>query len=247
MEISILVTVKNDLMNIKSLISSLKQNIGKYEVVVVDAHSSDGTFEYLKSEKENLQMILIQKEGNRAIGRNESIRASSGAKMIFLDSDTIISNQWLEILKTYLDRDVVAGKIVQTGHSKWSELERVPMIYDGRDVTYPANNYMIGRTVIEGVGAFDERFNTAEDIDMNIRLMRAGYNITYADDLVVYHNPRQDFSALMRQSFNDGKGRKIIKEKYGLKSSFNISNLKKHPMIEFSRLTAGMLGYITGG
>ena len=247
MEISILITVKNDLENTQLLISTLKSLDKDFEIVVVDAYSTDGTFEYLQSETEDINLVLGRKKGNRAIGRNECIRLAHGKKFVFLDSDTEITNSWATTLKRSMNRDIVAGRIVQTPNSRWSDLDRVPMLYMGKDVTFPSNNLMYSRAVIEKIGTFDEAFNTAEDIDLNIRAINGGFEIFYDENLIVSHHPRETYSSLFRQSYGDGIGRRLILKKHGLKSNFNKTNLKKHPIIETSRLAFGMLGYVFGG
>ena len=247
MEISILITVKNDLENTQQLISTLKSLDKDFEIVVVDAYSTDGTFEYLQSETEEINLVLGRKKGNRAIGRNECIKLAQGKKFVFLDSDTEITNSWATTLKRSMNRDIVAGRIVQTPNSRWSDLDRVPMLYMGRDVTFPSNNLMYSRAVIEKIGTFDEAFNTAEDIDLNIRAINGGFEIFYDENLIVSHHPRETYSSLFRQSYGDGIGRRLILKKHGLKSNFNKTNLKKHPIIETSRLAFGMLGYVFGG
>lgn len=247
MEISILTTVKNDIKNIGLLISSLKTLDRDFEIVLVDAYSTDGTYEYLQKVGNDMNLVLSRKKGNRAVGRNECIRLSHGKKLVFLDSDTEISSNWGQTLKAFKDRDIMAGKIVQDTGSRWSDLERVPMLYKGKDVTYPSNNLVYDRKVIDEIGTFDEQFNTAEDIDLNIRAIEHGYEIFYNENLLVHHHPRQTYSSLLKQSYSDGIGRRLIKKKYGLKSSFNRVNLKKHPLIESSRLAFGMMGYVFGG
>jgi glycosyltransferase involved in cell wall biosynthesis len=247
MEISILVTVKNDLNNTKVLISSLKKLGKDFEIVVVDAYSTDGTYEYLQSETDSMGLILSRKEGKRSVGRNECIRLSSGKKLVFLDSDAEITATWELALKKQIFRDILAGKIMQERGAIWSDLERVPILYKGRDVTFPSNNLMYSRTVIEEIGNFDERFNTAEDIDLNIRAIENGYEIFYDENVVISHHPRQSYWSMLKQSYNDGIGRRLIREKYGLRSSFNKRNLRRHPLIETTRLASGMVGYLFGG
>ncbi len=246
MEISILVTVKNSLENLRSLILSLQSLDKGYEIVVVDAYSTDGTFEYLQGLNRDSRVVIGRKKGNRAVGRNECIRLSRGEKLVFLDSDTQISDSWGKSLEAAVTHDIVAGRIIQQPEYRWSDLGRVPMLFNGKDVTYPSNNLMYSRYVIDEIGMFDERFNTAEDIDLNIRAVMKGYEIFYDQNLVVYHHPRQTFASLMRQSYSDGIGRRLIRKKYGLRSSFNTVNLRKHPVIESSRLAFGFLGYVFG-
>lgn len=246
MEVSVLVTVKNDLSNVKVLVSSLRFLDKEFEIVVVDAYSTDGTYEYLLSKKEETSIVLARKRGNRSVGRNECIRLASGKKLVFLDSDSEVTENWGLILKGNINRDIVAGKIVQKPESRWSDLGRVPILFNGKDVTYPSNNLMYSADTIEKVGLFDERFNTAEDVDLNIRAIKSGFEIFYDDDLVIFHHPRETLISLLQQSYHDGAGRRLIMKKHGLGSSFNASNLRNHPILESSRLVSGMLGYVFG-
>ncbi len=247
MEISVLVTVKNDVENMKLLISSLK-TLGKdFEIVVVDAYSTDGTYEFIKSEADRERFIVSQIEGKRAVGRNECIRLSHGDKLVFLDSDSEITPGWETALKGQISREILAGKIVQELGSRWSDLERVPMYYKGKDVTFPSNNLMYSRNVIDKIGRFDERFHTAEDIDLNIRAVEMGYEIFYDEGVVIFHHPRKSYVSMLKQSYSNGIGRRLIMEKWGIKSSFNRANLRRHPFIESTRLISGMLGYTIGG
>ncbi|MEM4103687.1 MAG: glycosyltransferase [Thermoplasmatales archaeon] len=247
MDISVLITVKNDRDSIPRLMESLRTFSGLFEIVVVDAYSTDGTYEYLEDIREKMGLILSRKAGKRSVGRNECIRLSSGSNLVFLDSDTEVSRNWGEILMRDMGRDIVAGRIIQESVKKWADLSRVPMYFEGTDVTFPSNNLMYSRKVIEKIGTFDENFNTAEDIDLNIRAVKAGFKIFYDEELVVFHRPRLSFSSLMKQSYYDGVGRRLIRKKHGLRSSLNFSNLKKHPFIESSRLVSGIIGYAFGG
>ncbi|MEM0141112.1 MAG: glycosyltransferase [Thermoplasmatales archaeon] len=246
MDVSVLITVKNDRRNIARLMESLRSVKGRFEIVVVDAYSTDGTYEYLEGIKEEMDLILSRREGRRSAGRNECIRMSSGSKFVFLDSDTEVSADWGEKLIKNKDKDIVAGKIIQKSEKKWADLNRVPIYFEGNDVTFPSNNLMYSRSVIEKIGMFDENFNTAEDIDLNIRAVRAGFSIYFEKELVVYHYPRVSFRSLMMQSYYDGVGRRIIRRKHNLRSSLNLSNLRKHPFIESARLLSGMTGYLFG-
>lgn len=246
MDISVLITVRNDLMNVQRLMESLSSQEEEFEMVAVDAFSDDGTFEYLKSLSSTLKLILSQKKGNRSIGRNECIRLSTGKKLVFIDSDSEVPKGWISSLKQSMGNDITAGSIIQKSGKRWADLGRVPLFFKGNDVTYPTNNLMISRYVIDKVGLFDERFNTAEDVDFNIRAVEAGFKISYAKGIFIYHFPRDSYSSLMKQSYHNGVGRRLIKRKHGLKSNFNRENLKKHPIIEISRLTFGMLGYAFG-
>ncbi len=247
MEVSILVTVKNDVENMRRLLDSLKNVRGNYELVIVDAYSTDGTYELILKEKDNFNLKLDRLKGNRATGRNRTIEISTGKMLAFIDSDSEVTPDWLENLLNHSNEDIIAGKIIQKSQKRWADLGRVPIYVDNKDVTYPSNNLIYNRKVIDKIGMFDTKFHTAEDVDLNIRAVKSGFLIKEADDVVIFHYPREDYISLIKQSYYDGIGRKILKRKYGVGSKLNVSNLRRHPVIESSRLLFGMIGYIFGG
>jgi glycosyltransferase involved in cell wall biosynthesis len=247
MEVSILITVKNDRTNMIRLLNSLSNEVGKNaEVVIVDAFSTDGTYEILKNYEDKLILKVDRVRGNRAIGRNRCIELATGENFIFLDSDTEVTPGWFAEFKKHFEKPIVAGRIIQKGNVKWNDLGRVPMLFQGKDVTFPSNNLKYSKAVIDEIGKFDVRMHTAEDIDLNIRAIMKGYDIFYAEDVVIYHYPRENLRSLLKQAYSDGIGRKYINKKYKLKSKFNVNNLKAHPIIEFLRLSAGIVGYLLG-
>ena len=246
MDVSVLITVKNDVENSRRMLRSLYGVKGEFEVIVVDAYSDDGTFELFVDEGKNLRMTVERKKGNRAMGRNRCIELSTGRKLVFLDSDTEVPADWIQKLIKHSDKDIVAGKIIQKSDKKWGDLGRVPIYFKNQDVTFPSNNLMYDRSVLDNIGRFDEAFQTAEDIDLNVRAVEAGFNIEYVEELEIFHYPRMSYFSLLKQSYYDGVGRRILKRKHGLKSSLNLSNVKRHPIIEVSRLGMGMLGYTIG-
>jgi len=247
MKISVLITVKNDANNMRRLIQSLKRVRGDFEVVVVDAYSDDGTYELLLGEKENLNMVIDRLKGNRAVGRNRTIQLAKGEKLAFIDSDSEVPEDWIERIISHEKEDIIAGMIIQKSDMKWADLGRVPIYFKGQDVTYPSNNLIYSRNVIDKIGLFDVRFHTAEDVDLNTRAVNAGFKIKYAEDVFIYHYPREDYISLIKQSYYDGIGRKLLKKKYDIGSKLNLSNMRKHPMLETYRLLFGMMGYLLGG
>src|SRR3989344_7836613 len=116
-KVSVIIAVYNrkDLMK-KTLDAMLSSNYKNYEIIVADGDSTDGTkellFHYAKKYK-RLKLIIV-KEPGRAIARNKAIKKSTGRIVIFVDSDCIVSKNWMkEIVKPFSDPKV-GGVIGQT-------------------------------------------------------------------------------------------------------------------------------------
>src|SRR5207247_7521219 len=114
-----------------------------------------------------------------------------GEAVAFIDGDAIANPFWIRELREGLRRhDIVAGRTIQIGYRPFEELERVELIVQGTDVTYPSSNLAYRKAVLDEIGGFNEGLVTAEDIDLDIRAVRAGHPIVFRADAIVEHRTR---------------------------------------------------------
>jgi glycosyltransferase involved in cell wall biosynthesis len=255
--LSVVVTVRNEEVHLPQLLDSLLVQEGLFEIILVDAESRDNTaeiaFRYERSHPDRLR--VIRRSGSRGAGRNIGVRASRGEFVAFIDGDCIADSQWLRILRGNLrPAGVVAGRTVTVGKPKYGKLERVELFEKGNDVTYPSCNLAYDRALFLRLGGFDQRFVTAEDIDLNLRAVEAGASIQYDAGAVVYHHLRANFLRFLIQAFWNGYGRKQLTEKHGnLWRNYRLRRLLsgQRTAISWARLIAAMGGYFfrvtTGG
>ena len=104
MDVSIIIVNYNTCQMTMECITSIveKTHSISYEIIVVDNASEDGSKE-LFEKKENIKYIYLNT--NIGFGRANNIAAkySSGKYLFFLNSDTLLINNAIHILKTYLD------------------------------------------------------------------------------------------------------------------------------------------------
>jgi GT2 family glycosyltransferase len=182
------------------------------------------------------------------MGRNFGIRRARGEAVAFTDGDAIANPFWLKELREGLGHhDIVAGRTIQIGYRPFEELERVELIVQGTDVTYPSSNLAYRKPVLNEIGGFDEWFVTAEDIDLNIRAVRAGHPIHFRAGAIVYHRTRSSVYAFLRQALWNGAGRKQLTLKHGaLWSRYRPGAMLRQRTTFWSllRLNAALLGYV---
>lgn len=216
-EIAAIVTVYNEAKNIRDLLDSLQAQEDPFEVVVVDAGSTDGTWSKLEDYAEDWSGLSIhQKAGERGACRNYAVEQTDADVVAFIDGDCIANPFWSEQLRDGLeDAPIVAGRTIDIGYWAFENLQRVELERHGVDVTYPSCNLAYEREVFQAVGGFDDRFITAEDIDLNYRAVEAGHRIGHTEDAIVYHRARDSFRGFFRQAFWNGYGRKQLTLKHG--------------------------------
>jgi glycosyltransferase involved in cell wall biosynthesis len=247
--ISIITTVRNEARNISALLDSLVVQEQPFEVLVVDSHSEDATRDVVRTyERQYENVHLYVQGGTRGAGRNFGIRKAKGEAVAFIDGDAIANPFWLKELREGLRRsDIVAGRTIQIGYRPFEELERVELIVMGTDVTYPSSNLAYRKTVLDEIGGFDEWFVTAEDIDLNIRAVRAGHPIAFRAGAIVYHRTRSSTYDFLRQALWNGAGRKQLTLKHGvLWSRYRPGAMLRQRTTFWSllRLNTALLGYV---
>jgi glycosyltransferase involved in cell wall biosynthesis len=249
--ISVVVTVRNEERHLSQLLDSLLPQEGPFEVVLVDSESRDRTLEIAESYARRHPDVVrvVSHPGSRGIGRNRGVREARGEFIAFIDGDCFADSGWLRALRdSFSAAPVVAGRTATVGKSSYGNLERVELFQSGYDVTYPSCNLGYRRELFERLGGFDPRFITAEDIDLNLRAVRAGAAIQFVPDAVVYHHMRQSFIRFLYQAFWNGYGRKQLTEKQGsLWGRYRIRRLAsgQRTVIAWARLSAALGGYAT--
>ncbi len=246
--ISVVTTVRNEARNIAHLLDSLVVQEGPIEVLIVDASSEDSTPDIVRQYEKKYDFVhLYFRGGTRGAGRNHGIKQAHGEAVAFIDGDAIANPFWIHELREGLQHaDVVAGRSIQIGYRPFEDLERVELIVRGIDVTYPSSNLAYKKKVLEEIGGFDERFDTAEDIDLNLRAVLAGHPIAFRPNAIIYHRTRDSYFDFLRQAFWNGVGRKQLTLKHGtLWSAYRPFEMARRKTTFWSllRLATALLGY----
>lgn len=241
MEISVVIAVRNEVNHIKECLQSvLNQDYKKkYEVIVVDGLSTDGTYELLeKLQKKDKFTLLKNHKFNAAAGRNIGIENAKGKYIAFIDGDAIAKKDWLkQIEKTFGDKDVIGvggpdslpeksdkiskmigyvmtspiargGKLnPSTQHSLMEEEQYVEHI--------PTCNLSLKREVFDKVGLFDETFVKGQDLELNHRIINAGYKLKYSPKIRVIHYRKQRVRDFAKQIYKWAKAKVAIIKKHG--------------------------------
>jgi glycosyltransferase involved in cell wall biosynthesis len=248
--VSVIITVKNEEKHMRNLLDSLIIQQRPWEIIIVDADSKDRTREIVKEyQKRHDNIILELYAAQRGESRNRGIQMAKGEFVAFIDGDCIANPFWLqECRKSLASCDVVGGRTITMGYEAFVELSRVELYYKGVDVTMPSCNLVYRKKIFGKVPGFDSKFVTAEDIDLNIRTLNAGYRIAYNDKAIVYHLARSTMVSFFKQAFWNGLGRKQLSRKHGrLWGKYDYSELFKNRVTFWYivRMGVAMLGYVT--
>lgn len=246
---SVIVTVRNEARHISDLLDSLVVQEPPFEVVLVDAGSTDPTALIVRRYQATYPNIrLTVQPCTRGGGRNLGVAQAKGDIVCFIDGDCIANPFWLQQLRgTLAGADVAAGRTIQIGYWAFEALARVELEHRGFDVTFPSCNLAYWKPVFEKIDGFDERFVTAEDIDLNYRAVDAGAKLVANDQAIVYHRARDSIGKFLKQAYWNGYGRKQLTLKHGNlwgRYSFGTMLRQQGSFWGMARLASASLGYL---
>ena len=197
----------------------------KYEVVVADNGSSDGSPEFMSSSFPWVRVIHCSEKGS-GYARNAGIREARGELILSTDADCVPDKDWIIGLVSAFD--VVSPEVASIGgriipYSLKTSVEyHQPAWPSQPDLkTIPAGtsfaatpNAGFRTSAIRQVGGFDGTLGF-DDTDLGIRLQQHGYKIDYTALAVVQHRNPVAIRELYRH-----------RAKYG---AFGYTISKKHP------------------
>lgn len=238
----IIIVTFNGLNYTKKCVESIEKNTKdvNYRIIFVDNNSTDGTLEFLK---EVPNSILISNDENFGFvnAMNQGFEKVSSKYTVWLNNDTVVTPNWLEILTEHLEKNPTAAAIgpVTNGsgviqkENSWNEemiVEEVSKFGSdfykknkGRIVEYHriAGFCIVMKSeLIKQIGKLDEQFNFGgyDDDDYCRRIRDAGFKILIAEDVFVYHKSGATFATSnnpdLKLSFLMQKGRRRLLKKW---------------------------------
>jgi len=181
-----------------------------FEIIVVNNASSDGTAEYLRNLGD--KAVAINNEQNRGFAKacNQGAEKAKGEYLLFLNNDTIVTQNWMDVLVSELDENegvAIAGSklifpdgTIQHAGVVFADDKTPYHIYkhDSPEKFYTKKKrkfkavtaacMIIRRNIFFEVGGFDEAYvNGYEDIDLCLKVDKAGKSIMYCPESVIYH------------------------------------------------------------
>ena len=223
--VSIIVPAYNEEVNaVNSLENLLKCNYPSFDIIFVDDGSKDSTYEKVRSAFEHHPKIKIftKPNGGKASALNYGIAQTAAEYIVCIDADTQLAVDAVSMLMHNFLSDeqsataatvgAVAGT-VKVGNeinliTRWQSIEYIT----GQNFDRRGFAYVNAITVIPGaIGAFRKSvlleaggFTTdtlAEDCDLTIRILKAGYIVANESKAIAYTEAPETIKQFMKQRF----------------------------------------------
>ena len=223
MGLSVIIPVKDDARLEVCLRALSDQTLPRerFEVVVVDNGPADSV-RALAARFD--ARYLIQREGGSYAARDRGASVAYGDVLVFTDADCRAPPGWLATFdRTFADPtcEVVIGPSVSADSStvslwaqaiddaRWDALRR-----SDRIAFCDTRNLALRREVLAAV-PFDVAFRQAGDVDLGLRLYRAGFQIRMLPAASIAHDNPRSLRVMLRRGIRRGRGIARLERKHG--------------------------------
>lgn len=257
MKVSIIIPAYNEEVTVvQTLKSLLKTTYKNVEFIFVDDGSKDRTVELVRENFGHMPQIRIftKANGGKASALNFGIKEATADFVVCIDADTQLKTDAItELMRYFYDDEVaaVAGtvKVGNTNNliTNWQSIEYICAQNMDRRAFDILNTITVvpgaigafRKDVIKEVGAFTTD-TLAEDCDLTMRILRAGYTVRNCDLAIAYTEAPETVDMLLKQRFRWSfgvmqsfwKNRKtLMNKKYGYFGMVGMPNILIYQII----------------
>lgn len=223
--VSILVPAYNEGVTIEPAIRALlRMNYPMYEIIVLDDGSTDDTFQRalaFQGQWGNATVRVIRKSNSgKAATLNYGIQIARFPYVLCMDGDSKLTEDTLKYAARHFrhpDVAAVAGNVkVVNRRNFWARIQALEYI-EGLNMARRAQGFMRAVNIIPGpVGMFRRDvlmslggYDTdtyAEDADLTLKILAAGWRIEYEDRAVAWTEAPESLLALIKQRYRWTRG-----------------------------------------
>jgi succinoglycan biosynthesis protein ExoA len=265
--ISVIVPVRNEAAFLRQTLEQvLDQDYdpGRFEVLVIDGRSTDGTAEVVRALQAGHPNLKLHDNPRRlsSAARNVGVRHARGEYVVVVDGHCEVGNR--SYLRNVADAFARSGadclgrpqpldvpgasrvqRAIAAARTSWLGHHPASFIYAGQEQFVQPQSVAVAyrRSVFEKVGLFDERFDACEDVEFNHRVHEAGLSCFFTPGIAVRYYPRGSLGGLFRQMARYGRGRMRLLRKHP--SSLSLPSLLP-ALFVLGLITGPVLGYFWG-
>lgn len=214
-DVSFIVPTRNNAATIEACLRSCREQAGAtVEVIAVDNHSHDGTWEIAQ----RLADRALTAGPERSAQRNIGVSLATAPVVAIIDSDMVVQPDVARQLRERFARDEGLGAVVlpeyAVGSGMWGACRALEKrLYLGEAEVEAARGFR--RTAFVEVGGYDESLTGPEDWDLPDRVLAAGWTLARTTAGVDHHDTVTSLRELFRKKRYYGRGVAAYHQKAG--------------------------------
>lgn len=223
MKVACIVPTYNNKQDLERLLASLDRQLAKFDVLIVDSSSTDGTLE-LGATRSTKSRIVESKAFNHGGTRQQMVNENPDYDIyVFLTQDACLAgpNAVTELVALFVNEHIgaVCGRQIphvdatifaqHARHYNYPEETQIRTMDDaarmGIKTAFMSNSFAAYRRVaLQGVGGFPSDVIFAEDMYVAAKMLMSGWKIAYAGTAICAHSHNYTMLEEFRRYFDMG-------------------------------------------
>lgn len=219
-DLSIIIVNYNNLAFLDECISSIYKTTKnlRFEIILIDNGSVDNSAELAAKKYTDIIVIKNYKNVGFSAANNRGLKIAKGSYVLFLNTDTVVKDGAIEKMVRFMVEHPDAGAV----GPKLTNINRTPQAQGGifgqrfwlskvpKKVKFVIGAcFLTSRKIMDQIGGFDENFFFSnEDLDLCLRIRKAGFNIYFLPDAEVVHyggySTKQFNPKIFKEGFRGG-------------------------------------------
>ena len=189
MKISVIIPCFNAESFVERAVNSvMKQTYREFELIAVDDHSTDGTFNKLNQLQQSYpDMHILKSSGKGACAaRNTGFSVATGDYLLFLDADDELLPEKLTSDVHVIEKSESPALVVGAYHRKSSRSSEIAKTREGNPFVRLFNgelgctcSNLFKRSAFEQSGKWNEDLQSSQEADLMLRVLRVDQNIAW--------------------------------------------------------------------
>lgn len=205
--ISVICVVYNGERTINKTIESLiSQSYRHVEIILVDGQSTDNTLSIINRYKENIDVLITEKDDGIYHAMNKGILAASGEWIYFIGCDDVLFNkevfaEFINTLNHNTESLLYYGDVVlkKSGKRYGGEFMSKRIIQE--NICHQA--MFFHRSIFKNIGLYSDKYKILADWEFNIRCFgNSDINPQYINLIVAEYNELGKSSSVEDKKFN---------------------------------------------
>jgi len=216
MNVSVVVTVRNEGGSISALLDSLAAQLRLAdEVIICDGGSSDKTVQIIQDYAFPAQLSVVAAPGsNISEGRNRAIEAANGPIIAVTDAGVVLAPDWLEELTQPFESEgasLVSGWFRADPRTRFETVMGATVLpaltdIDGENFLPSSRSVAFLKSAWQEVGGYPEWLDFGEDLVFDMALVERFGQFTFAPGAVAHFRPRGSLRSYARQYYLYARG-----------------------------------------
>ncbi len=195
----------------RTIKSVINQSFNSFEFLIIDGGSKDSTMNIVNKYKDDIDVIISEKDNGISDAFNKGINAAKGEYILLLNSDDYLIDGILTKIDSIIraGTDILHTNIIMIDETGKQRIQKPIVNYENllkRNMVLNHPGMFIAKSAYDKYGVYDTSYKCAMDRELVSRMYKLGAKIQYEDvETVVFQMGGESTRNFIRHAIPEGR------------------------------------------